>query len=75
MSRWSPCQPQKDRAIDSVAGPQLFHFWYSCRTPLSWTLAGNGVGSMVGVGVTVGGCVGPGVAVSVAVGVRAESVV
>ncbi len=38
-------------------------------------LAGSGVGSVVGVGVTVGGSVGPGVEVSVAVGVRAERVV
>ena len=67
MLRWSPCQPQKESAIERLAGPQLFHFWYSWRTPESRTLAGIGVGSMVGVGVSVGVEVGPGVGVSVAV--------
>src|SRR3990170_6457862 len=69
VSRWSPCQPQKERPMDRVAGPQLLNFWYSCRTPLSWTLAGMVVGVMVGVGVRVGVAVGPAVGVEVTVGV------
>src|SRR3972149_7020375 len=74
VSRWSPCQPQKERPIDKVAGPQLLNFWYSCRTPLSWTLAGMVVGVIVGVGVRVGVAVGPAVGVAVTVGV-AEAMV
>src|SRR4030067_3567575 len=71
IGRWSPSQPQNDSAIPRVAGPQLFHFWYSWRPPLSWTLAGIGVGTSVGVAVRVGMVVGPGVGVVVAVGVKA----
>src|SRR3990170_8307678 len=59
MSYWSPSQPQKESAIESVAGPQLFQPWYSWRKPESWTLPGMGVGERVGVGMGVDVAVGP----------------
>src|SRR3990170_5249294 len=60
-----PSQPQKDRPIESVAGPQLFQPWYSWRTPSRTTRVGMGVGINVGSAVMEGIWVGPGVRVGV----------
>ena len=71
MAYWSPFQPQYESAVESVAGPQLFQPWYSCRKPLSWILPGMGVGESVGIGDGVGisvGLTGDGVGVRLGAG-------
>src|SRR3989337_1701175 len=70
VSRWSPGQPQKESAMERLAGPQLLNFWYSWRMPVSKAWAGRGVGVVVAVGEGRGVCVRPG-AVEVGVGLAA----
>ena len=52
-----------------LVGPQLFHFWYSCRMPGKKTWSGIAVGSGEEVGVGPGSVGSTGIAVGEAIGV------